>query len=105
MLSFIILIFYIILLNSILLNVRINFTLQMELPENCRIDISRVYGIMVRKAAARERGRRVTKTVPLPPRLRPSHLPHYALDISLPFEFVEPLSAVCTLLLLCSTKD
>ena len=67
--------------------------------EDCDVtEVQRVYSVMVRKVAARERGRRVAPPTAVPLRLLPSSRPHYALSSVAPYEFNEPLSAACTLL-------
>lgn len=66
----------------------------------CQSDVSRVYAVMIRKASARERGKRFSKPVAVTARKCPSPLPHYALSNLRPYEFDEPLSAALTLLTL-----
>ncbi|KAF2352655.1 IQ motif EF-hand binding site [Trinorchestia longiramus] len=71
---------------------------KMKISDAIKTDTAKICSIMLRKASARERGRKFVTPGVIAPHRCPAHVPCYALTTNFHYEFEEALSAALTLL-------
>lgn len=77
---------------------------QVIVSDAAKKDTANIYSVMLRKASARERGKRFIKPNIIPERRCPALVPHYALSNTALYEFEDALPAAVTLLTLWGVK-